>query len=211
MKKLFLLFFLIVITLSAQEYPSELIRIKDIIPNINLDLKYSTSDNFTGEKLYTTNECYLLTEAVHRLKIVNDSLRNIKSYNGKSYPAGIGLKIFDGYRPRAVQYLMWEIYPDPTFVADPNNGSKHNRGGAVDLTLVDLSTDEELQMPTEFDDFSEAASHNFDRLPPEIIANRKLLKDMMTKVGGFNLYVAEWWHYEIPGANNYQLLDFQMK
>lgn len=211
MKKIILSIFLFSFSLFAQEYSSELIRVKDIIPEIILDLKYSTTDNFTEQKLYTTNECYLLTEAVHRLKIVNDSLRNIKFYNGKSYPSGIGLKLFDGYRPRAVQYLMWEIYPDPTFVADPNNGSKHNRGGAVDLTLVDLLNGEELLMPTEFDDFSEAASHNFDRLPPEILANRKLLKDMMTDVGGFNIYIAEWWHYEIPNANNYPLLDFQMK
>ena len=211
MKKFLLFFFLIVIPLSAQDFSSELIRVKDVIPDIALDIKYATTENFTDQKLYTTNECYLLPEAVHRLKVVSDSLKNIKFYDGKNYSAGIGLKIFDGYRPRAVQYLMWEIYPDPTFVADPVNGSKHNRGGAVDLTLIDLSTGEELKMPTEFDDFSEAASHNFDRLPPDIIANRKLLKDMMTKVGGFNLYIAEWWHYEIPGANNYPLLDFQMK
>lgn len=211
MKKIILSIFLFSFSLFAQEYSSELIRVKDIIPEIILDLKYSTTDNFTEQKLYTTNECYLLPEAVHRLKIVNDSLKNIKNYDGKNYPEGIGLKIFDGYRPRAVQYLMWEIYPDPTFVADPNNGSKHNRGGAVDLTLVDLLNGEELLMPTEFDDFSEAASHNFDRLPPEILANRKLLKDMMTDVGGFNIYIAEWWHYEIPNANNYPLLDFQMK
>lgn len=144
------------------------------------------------------------------LKIAQDSLRNIREFDGKLYPKGIGIKIWDGYRPRSVQYLFWEIYPNSTYIANPENGSKHNRGGAIDLILVDLSTGEELRMPTAFDDFSERASHNYNSLPQNILNNRALLKSVMT-YAGMNSYNAEWWHYEIPNADNYPLLDFQMK
>lgn len=212
MKKTLLIIILLpFILLKAQSSSNELVRVKDLIPDIVLDLKYNTTNNFTHQKLYTTNECYLVLDAVKRLKVVQDSLKKIKSLNGKNYPQGIGIKIWDGYRPRAIQYLMWEIYPDPTFVADPKNGSIHNRGGAVDLTLVDLSTGKEINMPTGFDDFSPAAAHGFDKLLPEIKANRDFLLNIMTNFGGFEPYTAEWWHYSTPGASNLPLLDFQMK
>ncbi|HEX2962847.1 MAG TPA: D-alanyl-D-alanine dipeptidase [Ignavibacteriales bacterium] len=211
MKNILLSFLLLPALLLAQSSSNELIRVKDLIPDIVLDLKYNTTDNFTHQKLYTTNECYLLLDAVKRLKTVQDSLKKITSFNGQSFPQGLAIKIWDGYRPRAVQYLMWDIYPDPSFVADPNNGSNHNRGGAVDLTLVDRATGKELKMPTGFDDFTDAANHNFDKLMPEVKANRAFLLNMMVNVGGFDKYDAEWWHYSIPGAATYPLLDFQMK
>lgn len=211
MKKIALIILLTPLFLYAQSNSSELVKVKELIPDIVLDLKYNTLDNFTHQKLYSTNECYLVIDAVKRLKIVQDSLKKITSLNNNSYPKGIGIKIWDGYRPRAIQYLMWDIYPDPTFVADPKNGSAHNRGGAVDLTLIDMTTGKELRMPTGFDDFSPAAAHGFDKLMPEVKANRDFLLSIMTKLGGFAEYQAEWWHYTVPGINNYPLLDFQMK
>ncbi|MGE5681108.1 MAG: M15 family metallopeptidase [Bacillota bacterium] len=211
MKKIALIILLTPLFLYAQSNSSELVKVKELIPDIVLDLKYNTLDNFTHQKLYSTNECYLVIDAVKRLKIVQDSLKKITSLNNNSYPKGIGIKIWDGYRPRAIQYLMWDIYPDPTFVADPKNGSAHNRGGAVDLTLIDMATGKELRMPTGFDDFSPAAAHGFDKLMPEVKANRDFLLSIMTKLGGFAEYQAEWWHYTVPGINNYPLLDFQMK
>ena len=155
----------------------------------------------------------MLRELIEKLKIIQDSLNNIRLFNGKSYPKGIGLKIWDGYRPRSVQYIMFEIFPDPTFVADPNSGSSHNRGGAVDLTLIDLDSGKELPMPTGFDDFSDMASHSFsdDLLPPNVATNRRFLKNIMMNVGGLVPYDAEWWHYSIENNKDYPLLDFQMK
>ena len=137
MKK-YLFIVLLVGACFGQTSISELVNVKDIIPSIKLDIKYATTDNFTEQKLYTTDECYLLLGALNQLKIVQDSLRNIYTHNGESYPQGLGLKIWDGYRPRSVQYLMWEIFPDPQYVANPATGSSHNRGGAVDVTLIDL-------------------------------------------------------------------------
>jgi zinc D-Ala-D-Ala dipeptidase len=197
--------------LFSQSAPDELVNVKEFIPDIVIDLKYNTVDNFLFQKMYTCDECYLARNVVDQLVIVQDSLRNIVTYDSISYPQGLGLKIWDGYRPRSVQFLMWEILPDPTFVANPYTGSSHNRGAAVDLTLVDLSTGQELQMPTEFDDFTEMASHTYMNLPANIIANRTLLKNMMTQIGGLSLYNAEWWHYSYPAATSYPLLDFQLK
>tara|TARA_Y100000768_G_scaffold380740_1_gene358305 strand:+ start:571 stop:1209 length:639 start_codon:yes stop_codon:yes gene_type:complete len=197
--------------LFCQSSVRELVNVKDIIPSIEIDLKYSTTDNFTQQKLYTTNECYLSLGALVQLILVQDSLRNIQSHNGQNYPQGLGLKIWDGYRPRSVQYLMFEIFPDPQYVADPATGSSHNRGGAVDLTLIDFATKEELELPTGFDHFGEEAGHSYSNLPPNVIANRELLRSLMTEVAGFSIYSAEWWHYKYNPSNNFPLLDFQLK
>jgi len=188
--------------LTAQSADNELVRVKELIPGIVLDLRYSTPENFTSQKLYTADECLLALGAVRRLILVQDSLR----------VRGLGLKIFDGYRPRAVQYLMWEIFPDPNYVANPNTGSVHNRGGAVDVSLVELATGQELSMPTEFDYFGELAWHGTTTgLSPEQIQNRELLKTVMEQVGGFSSYSKEWWHYSWGPGTSYPLLDFQMK
>ncbi len=224
-KKIFSFLSTIVLFLSVtvtfgQDSEEELVNPKDFIPDIVIDLKYATSDHkflnlpegdIALPKFYTANECLLLAKTVKLLKVAQDTLRKITLFNGRLYPKGIGIKIWDGYRPLSVQYLFWEIYPNPTYIANPANGSKHNRGGAVDLTLVDLSTGLELKMPTAFDDFSEKASHSYNFLQQEVLQNRALLKSVLTQVAGMIAYDAEWWHYEIPGASNYPLLDFQMK
>lgn len=197
--------------LNAQSASDEIVPVKQIIPDIGLDLRYSTENNFTNQKLYSVDEAYLSIGAITKLKLVHDSLKNITSHNGTSYPQGLGIKIFDGYRPRAVQYLMFEIFPNPVYVADPNTGSIHNRGGAVDVSIIDMATGQEIAMPTEFDWFGPEASHSYMNLPANVIANRTLLYNMMLQVGGFTPYDAEWWHYSIPGAGNLPLLDFQMK
>lgn len=197
--------------IKAQSANDEIVPVKQLISDIGLDLRYSTTNNFTHQKLYSIDEAYLSIDAINRLKTVHDSLKNITSFDGVNYPQGLGVKIFDGYRPRAVQYLMFEIFPNPTFVADPNTGSIHNRGGAVDVSIFDRATGLEIPMPTEFDWFGPEASHTYTNLPANIIANRTLLKNMMQHVGGFSPYDAEWWHYSIPGASGLPLLDFQMK
>lgn len=213
MLKYFIFISLLLFPLSSlpQTARDELVPVKQLIADIVIDLKYNTTDNFTSQKLYTTDEAYLASGAVVRLKLVQDSLKRILTHNGISYPQGLGLKIYDGYRPRSVQYLMFEIFPNPIYVADPASGSIHNRGGAVDVSLVNLATGEELQMPTKFDHFGIEASHDYMNLPPNIIANRTLLRDMMTQVAGFGLYVSEWWHYTYPPSSSYPLLDFQLR
>ena len=187
---------------TGQTADDELVRVRELMPGIVLDLRYATTNNFLGEKLYSADECLVAHGAVRRLMVVQDSLR----------VRGLGLKIFDGYRPRAVQYLMYAILPNPVYVADPNSGSVHNRGGAVDVSLVRLSDGQELLMPTPFDFFGPEAGHSWTLgLSQEQIDNRALLRDMMTRVGGFSLYDAEWWHYTWPPSGAYPLLDFQMK
>ncbi|GAB4131980.1 MAG: M15 family metallopeptidase [Ignavibacteriales bacterium] len=220
MNKLLLVFLLTCANIFAQSSDDELVNPKDLIPDIVIDLRYSTADHKflnlpSGDiplpKFYTCNEALMLNKLVKAIKVAQDSLRKIRTYNGKDYPKGIGIKIWDGYRPRAVQYLLFDVYPNPVYVADPNSGSMHNRGGAVDLTLVDLATGNELEMPTLFDDFSDKASQSYTNLSQEVINNRKLLKDILTKVAGLNYYESEWWHYNLPDASSYPLMDFQMK
>lgn len=205
---------------SAQNGDDELINPKELIPDLVIDLRYNTDEHkflnlpegdLPLPKFYTTDECLVLLKGAKQLKVAQDTLRKIRQFNGKSYPKGLGIKIWDAYRPHTVQYLFWEIYPNSTYIAEPGNGSKHNRGGAIDLTLVDLSTGKELEMPTKFDDFSNKASHGYMDLPAEVIANRSLLKSIMTEVAGFNYYYNEWWHYEVAGASDYPLRDFQLK
>jgi zinc D-Ala-D-Ala dipeptidase len=202
MKFACVLLFLVPCVAFGQTADNELVNVRDVIPDAVIDLKYNTVDNFFNVKLYSTDECYLAHGAVRHLAVVQDSLKKL----------GLGIKVWDGYRPRTVQYLMWEILPDPVYVADPNSGSNHNRGAAVDLTLVYLSTGLELNMPTAFDDFTSRAHHGESRgLTPEQINNRDFLRDMMVKVGGFTLYDAEWWHYTYNPAASFPLLDFQLK
>ncbi len=203
-KPLRLLFFLPLLPLFAfaQSADDELVRVKDLIPDIVLDVRYATPDNFTHQKLYTIGEALLSRGAVRQLQLVQDSLRKM----------GFGLKIYDGYRPRAIQFLMWEIIPNPTYVADPYTGSNHNRGAAVDLSLVDRATGKELAMPTPFDWFGPEAGHGWlIGLSAEQVANRTLLKTMMENVGGFASYDSEWWHYTHNPSLSIPLLDFQMK
>ena len=211
--KTFLAAYLILATviIKPQSASDEVVPVKQLIPDIGLDLRYSTVNNFTSQKLYSIDEAYLSIGAIINLKLVHDSLKQITSHNGINYPQGLGIKIYDGYRPRAVQYLMFEIFPNPTYVADPNSGSIHNRGGAVDVSIIDMATGQEIPMPTEFDWFGQEASHSYMNLPANVIADRTLLYNMMTQVGGFVPYDAEWWHYTISGASSLPLLDFQMK
>lgn len=122
----------------------------------------------------------------------------------------LGIKIFDAYRPYSVTKTMWQIVPDDRYAANPAKGSGHNRGIAIDLTLIDLLTKKELAMPTAFDDFTEKSHHNYMLLDSEVLKNRKMLKDVMEQKG-FIALDTEWWHYYLPNASKYELLDFDFK
>lgn len=122
---------------------------------------------------------------------------------------GLGLKIFDGYRPYSVTVKFWELVKDEKYVANPAKGSAHNRGLAVDLTLIDLKTKHEVDMGTGFDNFTDSAHHSFNNLEPAIKQNRKLLRDVMKK-HGFDMFDPEWWHYSWPNTNDYEILDLKL-
>lgn len=192
---------LVIAATASAQTEEPLVNIREFVPDIVLDLRYAGLDNFLHQKLYTVPECYVALSAARRLAVVQDSLRT----------RGLGLKVFDAYRPRSVQFLMWEILPNATYVANPVSGSAHNRGGAVDVSLVNLASGAELVMPTAFDHFGPEAWHDYTELPAEAIANRELLRSIMENVGGFQSYQAEWWHYSLQSANVFPLLDFQLR
>ncbi len=123
---------------------------------------------------------------------------------------GFGLKIFDAYRPYSVTEKMWEPIKDDRYVADPKKGSGHNRGIAVDLTIINLKTTKELPMGTGYDNFTDTAHQNFTALPKEILVNRNILKSLMEK-HGFIALESEWWHYFLPNARDFELLDIPFK
>ena len=122
----------------------------------------------------------------------------------------LGLKIFDGYRPYSITERMWEPIRNPDFVADPAKGSRHNRGAAVDLTLIDLATGAELAMPTPYDDFTPRARQDFNDLPAEVIANRAKLRDVMVR-HSFDPLPSEWWHFDFRGWPKFELMDLDLR
>lgn len=175
---------------------ADLVDVQKEISGIVLDIRYATTNNFTGQQLYPFSKCYLRRASAEKLRAAQAEFATM----------GFGLKIFDGYRPLSVQWKMWEVYPHAGYVADPRKGSRHNRGAAVDVTLIRLSNGTELPMPTAYDDFTERAHRNFKDLPEEVIRNRDLLESVMTKHGFVGL-PTEWWHFDDKDWRNYPILD----
>lgn len=168
-----------------------LVDIQSFIPQIQVDLKYATPDNFTGQVVYDFNECLVLKEVAMNLCQVQEELE----------AQGLGLKIWDGYRPVAAQWKFWELVPDERYVSDPRKGGRHTRGTAVDITLI-TKDGKELLMPSAFDDFSEKAHRNYMDTSDEAIRNRELLQLVMEK-HGFIGFPCEWWHFDLVGWENH--------
>ncbi len=182
---------------TVQQDPKKaLVRIKDFVPNIALDIKYASTQNVFYTKLYQKP-----TELV-RLPVAKALAEVQKELNAQGY----GLKIYDAYRPYSVTCQMFEILPDTLYMGLPWTGSKHNRGIALDLTLIDLKTKKELKMPTPFDALVYASHPEFMKLSEEIIENRELLKSTMVKQG-FKVDPVEWWHYNFVSDTVFELLD----
>jgi zinc D-Ala-D-Ala dipeptidase len=175
-----------------------MVNLLNAIPNIVLDQRYASLNNFTQQLLYVGEiKALLRLPAAKALQKVQAELQTM----------GLGLKIFDAYRPYNATEKMWELVKDDRYTADPKKGSGHNRGAAVDLTIIHLATGKELPMPTGFDNFSDTAHHDFMQLPAEVIANRNLLKTTMEKYG-FVALPTEWWHYSLPNARDrFMLMD----
>lgn len=173
------------------------VNLKDFSDGFILDMKYATNDNFLKTKVYECEVCYL------RLK----TIRNLIEANTEFQTKGYKIKLFDCYRPLDIQKKMWAIVSNPEYVADPKKGSIHNRGGAVDITLVDAN-DKELDMGTSFDFFGEEASHEYQNLSQEVKQNRILLKTIMLK-HHFKSFDSEWWHYNLVDSNKDNLANFK--
>ncbi len=166
------------------------VNLKEYSLDFVYDMKYATTDNFLKAKVYDCAECFL------RLKTV----KALVEVNKKFMRKGFKIKIFDCYRPFDIQKKMWKIVSNPEYVANPTKGSIHNRGGAVDITLVD-NTGKELDMGTPFDFFGIEASHKYTNVSMEVKKNRTLIKTLMTN-NGFISFDSEWWHYNLKSGLN---------
>lgn len=174
---------------STQEFPTPtddaFVRVQDYIPTIQQELRYATTNNFTGQVIYTFEEAYLRYGTVKKLQQVCEELETY----------GIGIKIWDAFRPLQAQAKLWEVCPDEKYVSHPNKGNRnHCRGLAVDITLYDLKTGKELEMPSGFDEFSALGDREYSDCSAKATENSKLLESIMTKCG-FKGYSKEWWHY----------------
>lgn len=198
--KLFLIIYLLAVLAVSAQVDTAIVYLGSIDSTIVMDVKYATTDNFVGKVLYSTNKVYLR-------KVVAEKLSEANSYLKENY--NLSIKIFDGYRPLSVQKQMWEIYPDDRYVANPIKGSRHNRGAAVDITLID-SDGNELEMGTPYDDFTNKAHYAYQNLPKQVLENRKLLREVMDKFG-FDPITSEWWHFDFRGWTKFPILDFQIK
>jgi len=179
---------------------NELINLTEFIPGIVLEIRYATTNNFTGEKIYNLARAYAR-------KPVAESLRKIQEDLKKQ---GLALKIFDGYRPYSATVMFYETYHDTTYVASPYKGSRHNRGCAMDLTIIDLKTGKELPMPTEYDSFKKEAWPTTPVADPVIRKNRKTLIDAMEK-HGFKVNASEWWHFDFVGWQKFAVMDIDFE
>ncbi|MEJ7691949.1 M15 family metallopeptidase [Daejeonella sp.] len=182
---------------SVAENPDkQLVELKKYIPGLKLDIRYATKNNFAKQAVYKQARAFARLPVANSLKKVQAELKR----------SGLGLKIFDGYRPYSVTVKFFDLASDKNFVANPKDGSRHNRGCAVDLTIINLKTGKDLNMPTPYDSFEAAASPDYKDLPAEVIKNRDLLIGVMER-NGFQVMYNEWWHFDFKGWKDFELMD----
>lgn len=177
---------------------ADLLELIKLDPTIKLDIRYATENNFVGKAVYPEARAFLQRDAAEALLRVHRKLKE----------QGLGLVIFDGYRPWTITKLFWEtVRPDQRkFVANPANGSKHNRGCAVDLSIYDLKTGALLPMPSGFDEFTERAAPDYAGGTIEETKNRELLRRLM-EAEGFTVNPNEWWHFDYKDWKEYAIYD----
>jgi zinc D-Ala-D-Ala dipeptidase len=178
--------------------PPDLVEIATLDPTIHLDVRYATARNFVGRPVYKEARAFLQRPAAESL------LRAHRALAAK----GFGIVVFDGYRPWSVTKLFWEVTPADKheFVADPRKGSRHNRGCAVDLSLYDVATGREVEMPSGYDEMTERAYPDYEGGPAEPRQRRELLREAM-EAEGFSVYPSEWWHFDYKDWALYPVLD----
>jgi zinc D-Ala-D-Ala dipeptidase len=177
---------------------AKLVELITLDPTIKLDIRYATDDNFVGKKVYPEARAFLQKPAAKALVKVHKKLQE----------KGLGLVIFDGYRPWSITKLFWEVTPEEKrkFVANPAKGSKHNRGCAVDLSVFDLKTGALIDMPSGYDEFSDRASPDYAGGTAEQRANRDMLRKLMEDAG-FAVNPNEWWHFDYKDWEKYAIYD----
>ncbi|MDX2169396.1 MAG: M15 family metallopeptidase [Deltaproteobacteria bacterium] len=187
-------------TASAKAAPADLVDLSALAPDVRLDIRYARTDNFTGVAVYPAARCLLRRDVAARVAQVQAQLA----------AQGLGLLVWDCYRPFTVQERFWALVPDERYVARPVRrdgvpvqGSKHNRGAAIDLTLVGADG-VPLEMPTDFDDFSPRAHRDATAASPAAQANARRLEAAML-AAGFSGLPTEWWHYDGPDWQAYPL------
>jgi zinc D-Ala-D-Ala dipeptidase len=179
--------------------PKRLVELIKLDPSIRLDMRYATANNFTGRVLYSEPRAFLTVAAADALVRASAAAK----------ADGFGLTIYDAYRPWRVTKQLWDATPNgpkKNYVANPKRGSKHNRGCAVDLTLHDLKTGLLVEMPTEFDDFSEKAHRDYAGASAPATANRRRLQRYL-EAEGFVGLSNEWWHFDFTGWQEYPVMD----
>ena len=176
----------------------DLVELVKLDPTIRLDIRYATRNNFLGKRVYKQARAFLQRPAAEALVRVNQKLRTL----------GFGLVVFDGYRPWSVTKAFWDATPEDKkiFVADPSQGSRHNRGCAVDLSMFDLATGKQVQMPGEYDEMTERSHINYECASPEAKRLRGILRDAMESEG-FAVYEPEWWHYDYKDWKEYPIVN----
>ncbi|MFT5646317.1 MAG: D-alanyl-D-alanine dipeptidase [Aureispira sp.] len=173
------------------------VNLKDLHPKIELDLRYATTNNFMELQIYDCAQCYLRLATAKALLIAQKELEE----------QNLGFKMYDCYRPQSAQFKLWKKMPDRRYVAPPSKGSMHSRGGALDLTIIQLENKEELEMGTEYDYFGRKAYWVNKDLPEEVLNNRQLLRSTLEK-HGFKTVTTEWWHFSYRRAW-FKLSDMQ--
>jgi len=176
--------------------PSDLIDVARLDPRIKLDIRYATTDNFLSTPVYTSARAYMQRPAAEALLLAQRDLLK----------QGYGLLIFDAYRPWYVTKMFWEATPPDKhqFVADPSQGSRHNRGCAVDLSIYELATGREVPMTGVYDEMSERSYPTYTGGTAEQRAHRDLLRAAMEKQG-FTVYETEWWHFDYRDWPHYAI------
>ena len=179
---------------------ADLVEVVKLDPTIRLDVKYATTNNFMGRRMYREARAFLQRPAAEAL------VRAHRSLKGKGY----GIVVFDGYRPWSVTKAFWDAATEEQrrieFVANPRKGSRHNRACAADVTLYELSTGRQVEMPSGYDEFTERAFPNYAGGSAAARANRDLLRQAM-EAQGFTVYPAEWWHFDFKGWEQYRIMD----
>jgi D-alanyl-D-alanine dipeptidase len=183
---------------EANKHEADLIELIKLDKTIKLDIRYATADNFVGRAVYPEGRAFLQRPAAEALVRVHRKLKD----------RGLGLVIFDGYRPWAITKLFWDVVPQEkrNFVADPAKGSKHNRGCAVDLSMFELRTGKLVPMPSGYDEFTERASPDYQGGTGEERSNRDLLRRSM-EAEGFVVNPNEWWHFDYKDWQEYAIYD----
>jgi D-alanyl-D-alanine dipeptidase len=186
--------------LIGDDASNELINLEGFVPGLKLDIRYATSNNISGEPLYVKGQAFVRKPVAVSMAIIQDALNR----------RGLGLKIFDAYRPYAVAEKLAEQLKNSGYAGFSENNTKHSRGASVDVSLISLASGEEIQMPTDYCQNSEATRTNYRNLPDNVRNNREILIQVMQQ-HGFRVSPDQWWHFDFMGWQAFSLMDLSFE